>query len=112
MLTEKKGTATFRLVDRTTNTSFLINNDEHLTEFQEKQMSFQSDFILEYAHYLGDYYKNKGIKKPEVYVDAFVTLNGRKSKRYIDNKTNLYEIKRSLKSKEWILNLDEKIYGF
>ena len=26
-------------------------------EFQEKQMSFQPDFILKFAHYLGDFYK-------------------------------------------------------
>ena len=37
-------------------------------------MSFQPDFILEYANYLGDYYKNKGHQNIQVFADSFVLL--------------------------------------
>jgi hypothetical protein len=36
--------------------------------FQRKQMAFKPDFILEYAHYLHEYYKQQGFNNPEVYV--------------------------------------------
>ena len=50
---------------------------EFLTPFQEKQMSFQPDMILEYAHYLGDTFKKRGFNDVSVYADSYVTLNGR-----------------------------------
>ena len=43
-----------------------------MTEFQERQMSFQPDFILEFAHHIGDFYKENGIEKVEVYADSYV----------------------------------------
>lgn len=102
MLVEKRGHATFRIVDEENNTSFYVNNQDYLTPFQEKQMSFQPDFILEFAHYLGDLQTAKGIKEVAVYVDAFATLNGRKSERLIKPDVNLYTIKNSFLHKEWI----------
>ena len=75
-------------------------------------MSFQPDFILEYAHYLGDHFTNKGIEKVEVYVDSYVTLNGRMNKRFINPHIDLMKEKRGFKNKEWILPLNEKIKGF
>ena len=61
---EKRGYTQFRIIDSIyKKTIFYVNNDRILNEFQEKQMSFQPDFILEFAHYLGDFYKKKGLKK-------------------------------------------------
>ena len=102
MLVEKRGHTDFRIVNSDNNQEFYVNNEDFLTPFQEKQMSFQPDFILEFAQFLGDYYTKKGMKKVEVYVDAFATLNGRKSERLIDPKTNLYGTKNSILHKDWI----------
>ena len=44
-------------------------------------MSFQPDFILEFAHYLGEYYNNNGYGDVEVYAES--KLNGSLSKRLI-----------------------------
>ena len=112
MLIEKKGYSTFKIVDGKSKDSFYVMNEEFLTELQERQMSFQPDFILEYAHYLGDHFTNKGIEKVEVYVDSYVTLNGRMNKRFIDPDKDLMKEKRGFKNKEWILPLNEKIKGF
>jgi len=112
MLVEKKGYSTFKIVDGESKESFYVMNEEFLTELQERQMSFQPDFILEYAHYLGDYFADKGIKEVEVYTDSYVTLNGRMNKRFIDPNVDLMKEKRGFKNKEWILPLNEKIKGF
>ena len=44
MLMEKMGYANFKIVDKNTGDSFYINNEDFLTPFQEKQMSFQPEF--------------------------------------------------------------------
>ena len=61
MLIEKAGYTTFKIVDNSSGNSELVDNSLYLTKFQEKQMSFQPDMIIEYAHYLGDTYKKKGL---------------------------------------------------
>ena len=112
MLIEKKGYTNFKVFDKNNNTSFYIKNEDFLTEFQERQMSFQPDFILEFAHHIGDFYRENGIEKVEVYADSYVTLNGRMSKRFINPKTDLYNEKRGFKHKEWIIPINENIRGF
>lgn len=103
MLMEKAGISTFKIVDGKTGNFFYVNNSDFLTEFQEKQMSFQPDFILEYAHYLGDHFTSQGHKNVEVYVDSYVALNGRFSQPYIDKTVDLYQQKESFQHKNWIL---------
>jgi len=109
MLMEKAGHTNFKIVDGKTKKFFLVNNADFLTPFQEKQMSFQPDFILEYAHYLGDHFTSQGHQNVEVYVDCYVALNGRLSKRYIDKNVNLYQEKESFKHKDWILPFNHEI---
>tara|TARA_B100000989_G_scaffold42355_1_gene26951 strand:- start:625 stop:1980 length:1356 start_codon:yes stop_codon:yes gene_type:complete len=112
MLIEKKGFTEFKIVDGKTSESFYVINSDFLTEFQERQMSFQPDFIIEYAHYLGDYFNKNGYNDVEVYAESFVTLNGRPSKRFIDPNVNLMREKRGFSHKKWITNLDDEIKGF
>ena len=73
-------------------------------------MSFQPDFILEFAHYLGEKYSTNEYSV-EVYAESFVALNGRPSKRFIDPKINLFKEKESFKNKTWILPLEDEIKG-
>jgi hypothetical protein len=104
MLMEKIGYSTFK-IEQENGRYFYVKNEDHLTSYQEKQMSFQPDFILEYAHYLGEFYKKKGMDNIKVFADSFVSLNGRKSQRFVDPDINLLEIKDSFRNKEWILPL-------
>lgn len=112
MLIEKKGFTELKVVDSKTSESFYVTNDKFLTEFQERQMSFQPDFILEYAHYIGDYYNKNGLNNVQVYAESFVTLNGRLSKRLIDPNVDLMKEKRGFSNKKWITNLEDEIKGF
>jgi len=109
MLMEKRGYTTFKVVDNSNGNSFFVRNDEFLTEFQERQMSFQPDFILEYAHFLGDHYNNKGLNDIEIYAESYVALNGRINKRFVNPKIDLLKEKRGFNSKHWIIDLNEEI---
>ena len=112
MLIEKAGYTTFKIVDNSSGNSELVDNSLYLTKFQEKQMSFQPDMIIEYAHYLGDTYKKKGFKDVSVYAESYVTLNGRPSQRFIDPGADLYNEKINFKNKKWILPFKDEIKSF
>tara|TARA_B100000287_G_scaffold126731_1_gene118843 strand:+ start:4462 stop:5835 length:1374 start_codon:yes stop_codon:yes gene_type:complete len=110
MLIEKVGYTNFRIKDPDTEKSIIVNSSDYLTPFQEKQMSFQPDFILEFAHYLGDKFSDNN-KRVKVYAESFVALNGRPSQRFIDPNVNLYEEKESINNKSWIIPLNDEIKG-
>ena len=112
MLVEKTGLANFKIVDSNNGSFFYVKNDNFLTPFQEKQMSFQPDMILEYAHYLGDYYSSSNDMDVQVFVDSYVSLNGRKSQRLIKENVDLYAEKTSFRNKKWITELSDEITGF
>ena len=111
MLIEKKGITNLKVLNKENGKNFMVMNAEFLSEFQERQMSFQPDFILEYAHHVGEYYKKNGLNEIEIYADSYVTLNGRLSQRFIDPKVNLLEEKRGFKNKTWVLALNDEITG-
>lgn len=111
MLMEKAGYANFKIVDPNTGRQFYVDNREFLNPFQEKQMSIQPDFILEYAHFLESVYQERGIADPEIYVESYVALNGRKSQPYIDPGVDLTRITPSFKHKTWVLPFNDEIKG-
>jgi hypothetical protein len=112
MLIEKMGYTTFKVTNSATGGFFYVENQDFLTPFQEKQMSFQPDFILEYAHHLGSHFKEMGHQNVEVYAESYVSLNGRRSTRFIDQKIDLLTQKRSLRNYAWILPFNDEINGF
>jgi hypothetical protein len=107
MLMEKTGYANFKVVDSETGKYFYVNNRDFLTTFQEKQMSTQADFILEFAHFLAEYYRERGHKNLQVFVESYVSLNGRKSRPYIDPEVDLLSLEDSFRHKSWILPPEE-----
>jgi hypothetical protein len=88
-----------------------VDNSRFLTPFQEKQMSTQPDFILEFAHMLEETYRSEGITDPEVYAESYVALNGRPSRPYVDPERDLTQIESSFKHRDWILPFDDEIKG-
>ena len=112
MLMEKKGSSVFKIVNSKTNSFFYVNNDDFLTPVQQKQMSFQPDMILEYGHYLGNHFKSQGHQNVAVFVESYVSLNGRLSQQFVDPSANLMELKESFKHKYWIKPLNDEIKGF
>jgi len=111
MLMEKAGLTTFKIVNTKTGSYFYVQNSDFLSSFQEKQMSFQPDFILEYAHFLGDHFTKQGHKNVAVYAQSYVALNGRQSQPYVNPEVNLYNEKESFKPKHWLLPFNDEIKG-
>ncbi|NLR92280.1 HTTM domain-containing protein [Flammeovirga agarivorans] len=103
MLIEKSGMATFYVEDAKTKRKIEVINSNYLTPLQEKMMATQPDLILQYAHFLGKEFKSKGVNTPKVFVNAFVTLNGRSSKQYINPSVDLMTLEDSFQHKSWIL---------
>ncbi|QCX00794.1 HTTM domain-containing protein [Aggregatimonas sangjinii] len=112
MLTEKSGYAQFKVVDGESGRWFYVDNTDFLTPFQEKQMAFQSDFMLEFAHYLKKHFEKDGHKNVQVYVDSQVALNGRLSTTFIDPTANLAQENESFEHKKWIIPFKDDIKGF
>lgn len=111
MLVEKSGYAQFKVVDGKSGRCFYVDNTDFLTSFQEKQMAFQPDFILEYAHHLKQHYEKEGLRNIEIYVECQVALNGRLSKPFIDPKVDLTTQRDSFEHKSWILPFTDDIKG-
>ena len=112
MLVEKKGNISFTVIDEKSDKRTVVNNEDYLTPFQEKQMSFQPEMILQFAHYLKSEFIKNGYVKPNITVDSYVNLNGRLSRRFIKKDVNLLQYKESFKHKDWIIPLDDDIKGF
>lgn len=107
MLMEKAGYIVFHIYDPITGKIEQANNYHYLTKTQEKQMSTQPDMILQFAHFLKEKYREKGFIDPHITAESYVTLNGRRSKPFIDPKVNLVNIEESWKHKDWVLPLKE-----
>ncbi len=112
MLMEKAGVATFRVEGRDGDRRLQVDNREFLTLFQEKQLATQPDFLLEYGHFLADHYRARGFAAPRVYVDSYVALNGRLSRRYVDPCVDLTTVSPDTPPGEWLLPFHDTIYGF
>lgn len=103
MLMEKAGTTTFYVTDPSTGREGLVDNREFLNAHQEKQMAFQPDMILQFAHFLADHYAQEFGQRPQVRSEAYVTLNGRPSQLLIDPQVDLAAVEDGWQPKSWIL---------
>nr|WKN35399.1 HTTM domain-containing protein [Tunicatimonas sp. TK19036] len=107
MLMEKAGQVTFRVTDPETGHSLMVDNSVYLTPQQEKMMATQPDMLLQFAHHLDETYRKRGVDNPTVKADAFVTLNGRRSRRFVNPDVDLSEQPLNLKHREWILPYED-----
>ena len=97
MLAEKTGNAVFHVTkDEETRTVF---PSAYLTPLQVKQMAFQPDMILQFAHFLA---QDAG-GDARVYADVWVSVNGRPSSRLVDPETNLAGETYGLARRDWIV---------
>jgi hypothetical protein len=102
MLMEKAGTAFFFVREKATGKEIEVSNSDYLTPMQEKMMATQPDMMINYAHFLKEEFKTKGIHDPEIFVQSYVTLNGKASRLIVDKTTDLSLEEDNLKSKKWI----------
>lgn len=111
MLMEKAGYAQFTVKDAVSGKQFAVDNSDFLTPFQEKQMSTQPDFIVEYAHFLGNHFKAQGHQNISVFVESYVALNGRLSQPYVNPTVDLMQVENGFAPKDWLLPFNDEIKG-
>ena len=94
-------------IDGNTGKEIEVSNCDYLTPMQEKMMATQPDMLINYAHFLKQEFKQKGIvKDPEVVVESYVTLNGKASRVIVDKSIDLSLEEDDLKPKKWIIPND------
>lgn len=97
MCREKNGSVSYR-VHRPNGRETIVTPHRYLTDFQEREMSSQPDLILQLAHRIGEDYPGS-----QIYVDALVSLNGRRATRLIDPEVDLLQVQDSHALASWIL---------
>ncbi len=108
MLMEKVGTAFFYVQNKDSDKKFEVNNHDFLTPQQEKMMATQPDLILQYAKIIEESVSKKGWKDPKITADIYVTLNGKRSKQFIDPSIDLTELNDGFEHKTWILPFENE----
>jgi hypothetical protein len=103
MLAEKTGTLYYAVTDPSTGRAWEAFPGAPLTPQQAKQMAFQPDMILAYAHHLRDRLVAEGVANPEIRAFAHVSLNGRPSELLVDPSVDLARVERSLSPRSWVL---------
>lgn len=101
MLMEKSGYLRYRF--KLGSESTVVYPEDMLTPLQYKMVSTQPDMILQLAHWIRDRHQRSEGQIPEVFADAFVSLNGRPSRRFIDPEVDLSGVEEHFYSKPWIL---------
>ena len=107
MLMEKAGYTVFRVHDPETDRTWEVANWQHLTPNQEKMMATQPDLILQFAHYLEAYYREQGFGDVAITAESYVTLNGRRSRPFVDPNVDLTTVQEGFGHKSWILPFEE-----
>ena len=110
MLMEKSGYIVFQVHNPETGHRIEVNNREFLTPLQEKMMATQPDMILQFAHFLKEEYRKKGISSPEIYAESWVSLNGRSARPFVNPDVNLAALKDSWAHRHWILPFEQTTY--
>jgi hypothetical protein len=90
MLVEKTGHATFFVQDAESGREWMVLPGDYLTQFQEQQMVFQPDMLLQFARFIAAQYE----RPVKVRVEAYVSWNGRSSRLLLDPTVDLLQVKR------------------
>jgi hypothetical protein len=90
-LRTKNGKGGFFVVDKVTGQSERVNMNDHLTRRQKSKMKTHPDMIVQFGHYVYDYYKQQG-HDVRVYSDIRCSLNGRPYQDFVRQDVNLAAI--------------------
>ncbi len=103
MLRVRAGSAHYRVIDKSTKEVKRINLEDFLSPKQIQHVRSKPDFIWQFAQRLESEFDKEG-KAIEVYVDCFVSVNGRPYKRLVDPKVDLAAVQwNAFRHSEWIL---------
>ncbi len=98
----KQSAVTYTVENIDTGHTWKINPSSYLTETQVKDLGGNPEFILQFAHYLRDKYRDKGMAVA-VYAYARTSMNAYQYQTLIDPTRDLAREERGLFSYNWIM---------
>jgi len=108
MLRTKQSSIKFTVKDASSKASESVKLSNHLNERQIRKMAGNPDLIVQFAHYLRDYYHNEeNYDSPEVYAENQVSLNGRQRQAMIPPDLDLGQVKRDISAYSWLIPLED-----
>lgn len=102
MVREKNGSVTFKVVDRKSGRTWLVEPSHYLARHQEMEMAGQADMIWQLAKHIEKDFAREG-RTVAIYADTWVALNGRAAAQLLDPNLDLTKQKDSLAPKTWFL---------
>lgn len=106
MLRTKGGSTSYKVVDKATNEVIQINLNDYLTKKQQRGATTKPDFIWQFAQRLKKEYAKQG-KDVQVFVSAYVSVNGRPYKQLVNPEIDLASVPWShFKHSDWLLPSD------
>lgn len=108
MLRNKGGYSTFKVIDKASGEEFTIDKEAYLNRKQVIATATKPDVIWQFAQRLKKEYQAKGMEV-EIYVKAYVSVNGHPSKLLIDPEVDLTQVKWNyFGHNDWILLYDHQ----
>jgi hypothetical protein len=87
----------------------LVQTPKYLTLYQQEKMSWYPDCMLQFAHHLRDEQRRRGFPHAQVFLEAWVSLNGRRHQLLVDPEVDLARVQRSLAPAAWLRPLNEPL---
>ena len=91
MLTEKGGSARFRVTDPASGETWEVDPQLVLTDWQAAQAAVRPDLLLATAHLVAEHYE----QRVEVRADAWMSMNGSEAVRVVDPELDLTTVTRT-----------------
>src|SRR5699024_9375481 len=108
MLRNRSGYSIFKIKDKKTGKEITVNKKDYLTPKQITATATKPDIILQFSQYLKKEYAKKG-QEIEIYVKAYVRVNGHDAKLLIDPKVDMAQVKWNyFGHNNWILLYDKE----
>ncbi len=108
MLRTKSGRATYRIENKATGSSYVVNLDNYLTMKQKRIVSTKPDAIWQFAQKLKTQFKKDG-QDVSVYVNAKVSVNGKPFRQLINPDVDIASVSWNyFKHNDWILPSKEQ----
>ncbi len=103
MLRTKSGTATYRIENKATGNSYMVNLDDYLTVKQKRIVSTKPDAIWQFSQQLKEQFRKDG-QDVSVYVNCKVSVNGKPYKQLINPDVDIANVSWNyFKHSDWIL---------
>lgn len=96
----------FQLFDLDKKVIYPVTINQHINDYQEMQMMYYPYMMLDFAHYLGQYAKNNGVRNPMVKATVEVSFNGRDPQLVFSPDLDLLSVNwNTFGENEWIYPL-------